>query len=300
MADFVHIEPGYRALLAAHGLDSVEGALAWQDGQRLDKPGLEPWRQRWRIRLTGGDARAETLYLKRFVAPPLARQWQRWREGILTHSTAHVEWRSAREMARYRIPATQVVAVGERMKACVEYASFICLKEVEGESLERIVGRSRTRPAGIGSPAIDALARFVARFHETGYVHRDLYLSHIFLLHSRSGTNERDYVLIDLQRVFRPRWRHRRWIVKDLAALACSTPPEWAGPSDRARFLLRYQRLRPDLRPAGRAARRHEYQRLALEITRREERMKKRVGLQPATACAPLGPRTDDPAASPL
>ena len=43
-----------------------------------------------------------------------------------------------------------------------------------------------------------------------------------------------------LARVFRPRWFRRRWIVKELASLSYSTPPNSATATDRLRFLRVY------------------------------------------------------------
>ena len=101
----------------------------------------------------------------------------------------------------------------------------------------------RQRRAGL-----DRLARFVAAFHAAGFVHRDLYLSHVFIRPpaphaTRNGQcPEQTFALIDLQRVFRPRWRRRRWVVKDLAALNYSTPTDLVGRQERLRFLCRYVR----------------------------------------------------------
>jgi hypothetical protein len=119
------------------------------------------------------------------------------------------------------------------------------------------------------SQDIEALARFVARFHRTGFVHRDLYLSHVFLAAGRGGHSLEDYVLIDLQRVFRPRLRRSRWRVKDLAALAWSTPPAVVGRLGRLRFLVRYARECPS---AG------DVRRLARDIDARLVRMQRRSG----------------------
>jgi hypothetical protein len=84
---------------------------------------------------------------------------------------------------------------------------------------------------------IEELARFVARFHQTGFVHRDLYLSHIFV---DAADGRPTFRLIDLARVFRPRWFRRRWVVKELASLNFSTPPTSATATDRLRFLRVY------------------------------------------------------------
>ena len=46
--------------------------------------------------------------------------------------------------------------------------------------------------------------------------------------------------LIDLQRVMKPRWRQRRWIVKDIASLNYSTPRALVSQTDRMRWLKTY------------------------------------------------------------
>lgn len=248
------------------GLTDLDGFFAWTDGQRLDKPSLEPWRQRWRVQLgEGPDGRdgsiadeacasgKETFYLKRFDRPPWRRQWGRWREGHGRLSTAGVEWSNARALEQAGIAAAQAVAFGQRMRGWIEQRSFVLLREVRGISLEKWV------PIWLAPPdedrrwsgrrvLVDELARFIARFHGAGFVHRDLYLSHVFLCGpaGEDGSPDRScpprFALIDLQRVFRPRWRRRRWVVKDLAALNYSTPSDRVSRFERLRFLCRYAR----------------------------------------------------------
>jgi hypothetical protein len=68
--------------------------------------------------------------------------------------------------------------------------------------------------------AVRVVAPQVRRLHAAGIVFRDLYWNHLFArdLHA-------DAVLfLDVERVFRPRCRRRRWIVKDLAGLLASAP----------------------------------------------------------------------------
>ena len=82
------------------------------------------------------------------------------------------------------------------------------------------------------------LAALVARLHNAGLVHRDLYMSHIFI--RAKGENDLDLSLLDLQRVVQTRWRKWQWIVKDLAALNYSTPSSAATNADRVRWLKLY------------------------------------------------------------
>ena len=81
-----------------------------------------------------------------------------------------------------------------------------------------------------------ALPGFVRRLHDHGLIHRDLNGAHLWVTDPRHGGAP---VVLDVERVFRPRWRVRRWIVKDLASLFASMPavlPRSTGP----RFLRRY------------------------------------------------------------
>lgn len=63
-----------------------------------------------------------------------------------------------------------------------------------------------------------ALAR---RLHENRWVHRDLNLAHLFAVDPRQGGAP---AIIDVERMFRPRWRWQRWVVKELASLLASSP----------------------------------------------------------------------------
>lgn len=245
MSDLLRVDAGLQSLLASQGLHTLDDFFAIQHGDRLDKPGLENWRQRWRLRLSDGHGRSGTFYLKRFERPPWSRQWHRWLEGGWSLSTAGVEWSNARALADAGIRAVEPVAFGQSMCGPWEARSFVLLSEAPGESLERWV------PVHVSAPSeemdwrtrkarVDALARFVAKFHAAGFTHRDLYLCHIFYAASEGKAGE--FCLIDLQRVFRPRWRGRRWVVKDLSALHYSAPADRVSRWDRLRFLCRYVR----------------------------------------------------------
>ena len=68
------------------------------------------------------------------------------------------------------------------------------------------------------------LGGLVGRLHAAGCAHRDLYASHVFLHETDQALH---LSLIDLARVFRPRWRMRRWQVKDVAQVKYSMPARW-------------------------------------------------------------------------
>jgi hypothetical protein len=224
------LDAAYAAAFAAAGLDSAEALLNHSGGERLGKSTLPSWRERVRFELPG----AGVMYLKRYESPPVGQQLRRMLAGYPLSGTAQIEWDRMRELEAEGIASVRGAALAEEMIGVWERRSALVAAAVPGESLERYVQRHPQRlPRGL----IEELARFVARFHQTGRVHRDLYLSHIFI----ETTDEKMVLrLIDLARVFRPRWRRRRWMVKELASLNYSTPASSATATDRLRFLKTY------------------------------------------------------------
>jgi len=73
--------------------------------------------------------------------------------------------------------------------------------------------------AAVARYAIAQIAPLLADMHRRGIVFRDLYWNHLFATDLASPP-----AMLDVERVFRPRWRQRRWRVKDLAGLLASLP----------------------------------------------------------------------------
>ena len=249
MRETLVIDPAVEPLLRANGLGDFESWFTWNTGERLSKAKLPSWRQRWRIALRDEQGETHTFDLKRFVNPPFRERLRRRLEGSSRLSTAGMEAQNARELREAGVSATRVAACGEQMQGGRELRSFILLAEVPGESLEKWVPRElppvqRETDPQLRRARLDALARLIARLHTAGFVHRDLYLSHVFI--NVNDEPDNTYTLIDLQRVFTPvPWRRRRWVIKDLAALDASTPTDRVGVRERLRFLARYVRQCP-------------------------------------------------------
>jgi Lipopolysaccharide kinase (Kdo/WaaP) family len=70
--------------------------------------------------------------------------------------------------------------------------------------------------------ACEVVAPMVARLHGQGLCFRDLYWNHLFAEGLDPAHGEP--VLIDVERTFAPRFRVRRWRIKDLAGLLASLP----------------------------------------------------------------------------
>ncbi len=230
------VHPNYLKTLADNGLCDL-GALMETPGEnRLDKHGLASWRQRLILALNTSSG-VQKCYLKRFTQPPFKQQFKNLLTGFAT--TAEVEFHWIRQLTGLGIATPQVVACGGRRNGFREVASLLLTAELRGESLEKWLPR---RAASLGRnmkrSLSQSLAALVAKLHNAGLVHRDLYMSHIFI--AAKGESDINLSLLDLQRVVRTRWRRWRWIVKDLAALNYSTPFSAATNSDRVRWLKLY------------------------------------------------------------
>lgn len=235
------IEPGYQAILRANGLGSLDALFGLPNNAALNKPGLEPWRERLRITLRDG-ASDRTFYLKRFRDPPPSVRRDVGRAGCGARSVAGVEWNWMQRLTAEGICCTEPVAFGEEIVNSREGRSAVLLAEAPGRSLETWVREAGPDDVVASPEMIDGLADLVRRFHGLGYVHRDLYLSHIF--YKPTAPPPKRFRLIDLQRVRKPATGLRRWIVKDLAALNYSVPASVASRTDRLRWLTRYLGLR--------------------------------------------------------
>jgi len=251
------------AALKAEGLDGVDKAFDYRGGEDLDKPGLGG-RWRTRLRLTDAAGRTHELYLKRYDGEPLAARFRRWWTYGRMDSPARVEFDNIRVARRLGVPTMREVLFDER-PGPRGGRSFLVVTAVPGDALsrcgERFLDAEERRDGAKSFTA--ALAGLVAALHAGGYVHRDLYASHVFL-HEREGGF--DLHLIDLARMFRPFCRTFRWRVKDLAQLKYSMPSAWVA-AHWEEFLSAYLGGRPD---AGRYARAVE--RKAASIRRREQR----------------------------
>jgi tRNA A-37 threonylcarbamoyl transferase component Bud32 len=242
-SSFLVAEP-FREALAELGLRSLDAVFAFDSARDLAKPSLSRFRRRLQFEVVPtGAARPVKVFLKRYDRPPALEQLRNWLPHRRRSSFAFVERETADRLRNAGINTPRVAACGERWGILFEHRSFLMTAEIEdSESLERKLPPCFDGPA---TPArrdfIRRLAAFVRRFHETGYRHRDLYLSHIFC----SGTGE--FTLIDLARASRPVFPRRRQ-VKDVAQLHYSAPAAAFSRTDRMRFYRAYTG-RPRLLP---------------------------------------------------
>jgi len=213
--------------VALAGLDTLDGAFAYGGGQELIKAGLGR-RRRTRLVLPDAQGRCHSLYLKRYGREPLAG----WLRRLVSYgrmcSPARTEFQNIRAAAAAGVATMQVVIFGEGRPRLRPRRSYIIVTPAPGDALERCLERFLVDGAGrqTAEDFTRKLAKMVSTLHGAGYVHRDLYASHVFLC---DGGGPAKLYLIDLARMFRPRWRRFRWRVKDLAQLRYSMPSAWTG-----------------------------------------------------------------------
>ncbi|MDY7010757.1 MAG: lipopolysaccharide kinase InaA family protein [Planctomycetota bacterium] len=208
-------------LLKREGLDTVAGAFSYAGGEELSKPGLGA-RRRFRLGLTNESGQTVQWYLKRYGPLP-------WLHRLRRISPARREFENIRRLQAAGVPTMEAVAMGEQRDALGVRRSYIIVSEVPGDALERCFEDFLTRhdlDGAVMKRFNDALVNLVVSLHSAGFVHRDLYASHIFLDEAPDGLG---LYLIDLARVFAPKWRTFRWRVKDLAQLKYSMPTTWVG-----------------------------------------------------------------------
>jgi tRNA A-37 threonylcarbamoyl transferase component Bud32 len=226
------IEANWAPLAARLGLDSVEGAFAYGGGEDLHKAGLGH-RRRTRIETADDRGRPMVLYLKRYGPEPIPARWRRWWQTGRWSSPAAAEAAAIRHVSAAGVPTMDLIAWGQQSPGG---RSFVVVSAVAGDALERCAASLLAGGEDRGDRLADALAELAGRLHAAGLVHRDFYASHIFAEAADGGLQ---LSLIDLARVFRPRWRRRRWRVKDLAQLHYSMPASW-GKRHWSRFLSSY------------------------------------------------------------
>jgi len=179
-----------------------------------------------------------TLYVKRYTRPPRAATRETTRAAPGAQTLAGVEWHWLRRLAEDGIPAPQPVALGEEITGGREARSVLLMTAVPGDALERVLANPDALDARAIRRLVRPMAEMVGKFHRLGYVHRDLYLSHVFL--DAAEDDGARLSLIDVQRVMRPATHSAYRIVKDLASLNYSAPVGRVTRTDRLRWLRCY------------------------------------------------------------
>ncbi len=214
--------------LKRESLDSVEGAFAYDSGEDLNKPNLQH-RRRTRLSVADDKGRVHELYLKRYGQEKLKDKLKRIFTYGWNSSPARTEFENIRSARKAGVLTMREVFCDEQRGFLGTKRSCIIVTAVPGDALERCGEEflsTFSDDAAATAAFTNQLAILVRKLHGAGFVHRDLYASHVFLDNSSGGVQ---LYLIDLARMFAPKcpWRRFRWKVKDLAQLKFSMPKSW-------------------------------------------------------------------------
>lgn len=220
------INPRYRTLLEEAGLREVDDFI------RLPADIVCGHRNRHTARLTLGDGPNQVrAFLKR-------EQYTYWRDYV-SSVWAGMGWgsRSCREARMLQalqaagLPGPEFIAAGadERGRA------FLLVRELERTQELREVLREHAADAGERRRLARRLGRTLARVHDAGFRHVDLYSKHVHVDLLQGSVH-----FLDWQRAQRRRWLGWQSRLRDLAALDATLHADLAGPRERLDCLRSY------------------------------------------------------------
>jgi tRNA A-37 threonylcarbamoyl transferase component Bud32 len=258
-AGFIHVNPRFREEIVSLGFDTSEAFLAYPGEIISGHP------DRHVLRVSFGDGpQFIQAYLKREHRVPWKDRWAGLRDGFGFVSVSCREAAMLNRLQAAGIPVPQWIAVGEDGRG----RAFLLLQAVEGAAdLRQFALKMKRQSAPARRAVMQDLAAEIARMHEAGIEHPDLYAKHLLV-----GREGKLVAILDWQRSRKPRrlsWRIR---CRDLAALNASLPEELAGRADRLAFMLAYLRASDPNRP--------HFLKLCLEIEKRTERLLRRSSVR--------------------
>jgi len=227
------VDRDYEQALAKLGLTSIDAVFSFNADDNLAKKNLPAHRTRLKFKI---DSPAATLFLKRYNKPPIFTQLRNWFSHHCRASHSFFDIYPADTLSTRGINTPKTIAYGSQWRLLFEKRSFCIIEEIaNAESLERKLPTYFDAPPTVENlrqrrAFIIQLAKFVRKFHNTGFRHRDLYLSHIF--YDKQGR----FHLIDLARTFKPFVFQERFRIKDIAQIHYSAPARYFSRTDRLRF----------------------------------------------------------------
>ena len=210
------VTPEFAPILKNNGLETFDQIMQLVQGIPVRS---FPGRNTVRLELKHRTGETLAVYLKRYdrsyVSP-----WRflcrllRWPGA---EDEALREWQMTERLRAAGFETPVPAATGQEKQLGVVTRSFVMTAEIRGDCAhhclpEFTAARRREFARELGS--------LVRRFHAAGFVHKDLYLYHVFVLHHSPTEPKLRIAFIDFQRVVRPVLFRQRLRVKDLSSRA--------------------------------------------------------------------------------
>ena len=207
-------------LLQAAGLDSFDKIMALPTKSVIR---AVPGRSTIRVELPSPSGGTLVGYLKRYgeeYLSPLDKLLRRihWAGS---DDEASREWRKMLLLRTHNFLTAIPIAAGQSRRAGIVTSSFLLQQEIpDGLAADDyIVQKLANAPPQRKWGLFRKLGELARTFQDAGFIHKDFYLKHIFVV---ERGDDWDLYLIDLQRVLGPRPHRQRWYLKDLSALTHS------------------------------------------------------------------------------
>jgi tRNA A-37 threonylcarbamoyl transferase component Bud32 len=224
---FVEVNPQFRDLLRSHGIHGPEDFLSLP----VIIVSGHPDRHVGRVNFGSGSSRI-VAYLKKEHRLPWRDRWTNAWHGFGWCSRSYRESLVLRAMRETGVSCPEFVAVGEDGRG----RAFLLVRELaECLDLRVLLGAGHLVDPPVRRKFARELGETVARLHDAGFDHPDLYSKHLLVNPRNSRIS-----LLDCQRTRKHSnlsWR-RRW--QDLAALDATLTEELAAPRERMRCLRSY------------------------------------------------------------
>jgi heptose I phosphotransferase len=228
-ASFLEVSPSYRTFFRQHGLTDAEHFLALP-GETPHVVSGHPDRHVARVEIGTGSQRW-IAFLKREHRVTWRTRLSNAVAGFGLSSRCVREARTLQTLQREGLCGPEWLAAGEDGQG----RAFLFVREVPGAELrtvlqeERDAARRRTLARNLGSA--------LARLHDAGFRHPDLYANHVFITPSEGSIHLLDWQRSRLRRALT--WQERQ---RDLAALHATLDEALATPRERLLCLRSYWR----------------------------------------------------------
>lgn len=241
-ADRLIINREYRAFLSDIGLNTFDAVWRFPKGD-IVKSAKQRSITKIAIRCDHG---YRHLFIKKHFyefslwPKPMARLFPKRKS-----SQGCVEFNNICDFRRHNIATVIPIACGERFCGIFRRDSFLITESYAPYvSLEMLIlhcsaFQQRLTSASWKKNLIAHLARFTRKMHAAGLTHCDYNADHI-LLHDSGESDMPSVALYDLQRIRKRKWMRFRWMIKSLAELGFSLPPDIFTDAEKVFLFLAY------------------------------------------------------------